>query len=276
MGKYKFRRKSRKFPYRLSSSKYPVPTFLSGAFSLVDITGESLPRVPQYSTPKEAALAAAKEDAAALARDWQIVGDDLRWAMNSFAEENNLPKPQELNLPDSPKVTCKRKGQSRHTQSADQKSLSPGTNVEEPVSTPNTQQTDSTPEEPEIIYRAVSAGLLPPPHVLRKYEETLPGSADRIFQMAEAQTTQRQEKESRMLTAAIQRSKSGIFLGFFLALAFLGVAVWLISIGNVWPGTLLGTLDLVTLVSLFVLGRRPRSGAKNLPSPTEGDTTPAD
>ena len=79
-----------------------MPTFLSGAFSLVDITGESLPRFPQYSTPEEAALAAAKEDAAALARDWQIVGDDLRWAMNSFAKENNLPKPQELTPPPTP------------------------------------------------------------------------------------------------------------------------------------------------------------------------------
>ena len=108
MGKYKFRRNknqfSREFPYRLSSSKYPVPTLLSGAFSLVDITGASLPRVRQYSTPEEAARAAAKEDAAALARDWQIVGDDLRWAMNLFAEENDLPKPEELDPTDSPET----------------------------------------------------------------------------------------------------------------------------------------------------------------------------
>ncbi len=169
-------------------------------------------------------------------------------------------------------------------QSVAQESHSQERAVGEQASAPAIPQVDSIPEErgiatseeQRIIYGEVFAGPLPPPHMLQGYEEVLSGAADRIVRMAESQANHRQEQESRILTAATQLSKLGMFLGFCLALAILGVAGWLISIRE-WYSVLIGTFKImVTLVSLFVLGRRPRSGAKNPPSPTEGDTTPAD
>ena len=114
--------------------------------------------------------------------------------------------------------------------------------------------------------------------MLQGYEEVLPGSADRIFQMAESQANHRQEQEARIPTVATQLSKLGMFLRFFLVLvlapAFLGAAVWLIIIGE-WYSILLGTFEMVVILAgSFVLGRRSIV-AQNPPSPTDGDTAPA-
>jgi hypothetical protein len=46
----------------------------------------------------------------------------------------------------------------------------------------------------------------------------------------------------------------GPSMGFLIAMSFLAATVYLITSGNPIPGTLLGTLDLVALVSVFVLG----------------------
>ena len=48
-------------------------------------------------------------------------------------------------------------------------------------------------------------------------------------------------------------------LGFVVAVLFLGAATYLIATGNAVAGTILGTVDLVALVSVFVLGRREQS-----------------
>lgn len=49
---------------------------------------------------------------------------------------------------------------------------------------------------------------------------------------------------------------TGLFLGFLTTLAFLGVSAWLIDGGASVAGTILGTIDLVALVTVFVIGRR--------------------
>jgi hypothetical protein len=49
---------------------------------------------------------------------------------------------------------------------------------------------------------------------------------------------------------------TGLFLGFVTAMAFLAVSAWLISGGQPVAGTILGSVDLVALVTVFVVGRR--------------------
>ena len=48
----------------------------------------------------------------------------------------------------------------------------------------------------------------------------------------------------------------GLILGFFVTMAFLAAAVFLIERGHDVSGTILGTVDIVALVTVFVLGRR--------------------
>lgn len=49
---------------------------------------------------------------------------------------------------------------------------------------------------------------------------------------------------------------AGLVLGFLVTIAFLGGAIYLISNGHDTAGTVLGTVDIVALVAVFVVGRR--------------------
>ena len=48
---------------------------------------------------------------------------------------------------------------------------------------------------------------------------------------------------------------AGLTAAFTLALSFLGVSAWLIYYGHEVGGTILGTVDLVALVTVFITGR---------------------
>jgi len=59
---------------------FKFPTFLKGFASAFDITGQTLLDFPDLKNGFQ-------RDAEALRRDWQRVGNDLRTAMDSFANE---------------------------------------------------------------------------------------------------------------------------------------------------------------------------------------------
>ena len=53
-------------------------------------------------------------------------------------------------------------------------------------------------EQQEMFLQAASLefhGPLPPPDIIREYESILPGSADRIFALAESEAVHRRELE---------------------------------------------------------------------------------
>jgi uncharacterized membrane protein len=116
--------------------------------------------------------------------------------------------------------------------------------------------------------RAVSleySGPLPPANEIQKYEAACPGLADRIVKMAEAEQAHRHRMDERVVRHQARRSWGGLITGSVIALAFLVGAVYLIARGSGVEGTILGTVDLVALVTVFVLGRRPS------PDEAEGD-----
>ena len=130
----------------------------------------------------------------------------------------------------------------------------------------------TTPEDEHAEVQMVTAasaasfsGPLPPPSYIREYEEVLPGSADRILQMAERESVHRQSLERQSLeiqSAAVNedlsRSRLGLFLGAFVALAFIGAAVALASMGYAWQGTSLGLVNIVAIVTAFIYGAQRR------------------
>ncbi len=52
-----------------------------------------------------------------------------------------------------------------------------------------------------------------------------------------------------------RRDSYGLVAGFAVAVLFLLVAAWLINGGREVAGVILGTVDLVALTAVFVLGR---------------------
>ena len=99
------------------------------------------------------------------------------------------------------------------------------------------------------------SGPLPSPQHLREYEEVLPGSADRILKMAEGQAQHRQDLEKTAVDGGNRRSWWGLWLGFAISLVVLGLSAGLILAGAPVAGTILGSVDLVALATVFVVGR---------------------
>lgn len=65
----------------------------------------------------------------------------------------------------------------------------------------------------EVVIKAMKeefSGPIPHPDTIRKYEEILPGAADRIISMAERQALHRQEMERKMITAESRDGLLGV------------------------------------------------------------------
>ena len=112
-------------------------------------------------------------------------------------------------------------------------------------------------------YFAVShSGPLPPPNTLAGYEKVLPGAAERILSMAEKQAGHRQSLEKTTVRSRIHNEDRGLYLGFLLALASLGVGGYAIHLGQGLVGLAGLVASLATLVIPFVLRRRRPESSK--------------
>lgn len=117
-------------------------------------------------------------------------------------------------------------------------------------------------------------GPLPPPEILRGYEDVLPGAADRILKMAETQASHRQGLESIAVNGGNRRSWWGLALGFIISLVVFGLGTAIVLEGHSAAGATVMSVDVVGLAGVFVYGQqsqrkeRLRKNANSqLPSP---------
>lgn len=116
----------------------------------------------------------------------------------------------------------------------------------------------------ELSHREVSvstteyhhSGPIPDPITLERYEQILPGSADRILKMAEDQTEHRQDIERTVIRSRSRDSLLGVISGFILASLTIVSGTYAVIKGYQWSGAFLGTTGLVGVVSVFVYGTR--------------------
>src|ERR1022692_1359972 len=67
------------------------------------------------------------------------------------------------------------------------------------------------------------SGPIPPPELLERYNQALPGTAERIIAMAESQHDHRQQLELKVVNANVAAQTRGTYLGFVVAMtAILG------------------------------------------------------
>jgi len=100
------------------------------------------------------------------------------------------------------------------------------------------------------------SGPIPPPAMLKEYDDLLPGAADRILKMAENQQSHRLVLEKEAVTSELFRSKLGMLCGFVVALAGIGAGVAIALVGGtdvakVAGGVVSGT-TLLGMVGTFV------------------------
>jgi uncharacterized membrane protein len=109
-------------------------------------------------------------------------------------------------------------------------------------------------------------GPLPPPALLQQYDVAIPGSAERIFRLAEQETQHRQNQENMAVQAniaaqqkqlaigdyqsrAVSKSDAtGQVLGFIVSLACVGGSIYLASNGQPWVASVLAGLPLAGII----------------------------
>jgi len=129
---------------------------------------------------------------------------------------------------------------------------------------------------PEAQRKAVTAILLgisikrhsfkspmPPPDFLKGYNEIIPNGAERILAMSENQSEHRMQLEKTVIGSELSQSEKGQNYGLIIALSFLVGSVFLIYTGHDTAGGILGSFDLVALVSIFIYGKNGQKKSLN-------------
>jgi uncharacterized membrane protein len=129
-------------------------------------------------------------------------------------------------------------------------------NLPEPLQQLLTQPGVSQSQLVSIFSAWMTAGPLPPPEMFQGYERVLPGSAERLFKMAESQLAHRQHLEKVAVEGADKRSWWGMWLGFVISLVVFGLGTALVVTGHDAAGAAIMTVDVAALASVFVVGQR--------------------
>jgi uncharacterized membrane protein len=103
------------------------------------------------------------------------------------------------------------------------------------------------------------SGPLPAPEDFAKYEENLPGSAERILRMAEKQQEHRIESESKIIGYKTSVGKRGQWLGFILVILCIAASVMLGLFGHDWLAGCIGVTTVLGVAAVFVLGKEPNT-----------------
>ena len=106
-------------------------------------------------------------------------------------------------------------------------------------------------------------GPLPPPEVLRSFEEIVPGAAGRILDMAERQSDHRIQMEKTAIVGDSRRSYLGLAAAFILSSAIIGGGIYLIINDHDWAGVSLIGLDVVGLAAVFLYGTKSRRAERD-------------
>src|SRR5437899_3174380 len=102
------------------------------------------------------------------------------------------------------------------------------------------------------VQGAVFQGPLPPPEILAKYNEALPGAAERIIAMAEKNQDHRQKLEAIVIPSRARNERRGQIIGAIVALSAIGCGTYLIAINKDVQGLAVILSDVVALVGTFL------------------------
>ncbi|MBP8725724.1 MAG: DUF2335 domain-containing protein [Saprospiraceae bacterium] len=110
------------------------------------------------------------------------------------------------------------------------------------------------------IYRQISiqqtyVGPIPSPEMLSGYEEIVEGSAKLIIDKFDKQFAHRVEMEKTVIPNQVSQTTRGQWFGFIIAMTAIGWTVYLSITGHEDVAKVLGGTTMVSLVSVFVIGR---------------------
>ena len=102
------------------------------------------------------------------------------------------------------------------------------------------------------IQSARWSGPLPPPSILKGYEEVVTGSARSLFENFATESKHRRDLEVRAADHTIWLSRMGMIAGYMTVLLLFVLAIVVLVLGHPWPAVSVMGIGLVTAISLFV------------------------
>ena len=122
----------------------------------------------------------------------------------------------------------------------------------------------------EVVAQVIQSefsGPIPPPNIIKGYEEILPGSADRIIAMAECQARHRQEMERKIIYTESRDSLLGILFAFVLGVGSITAAIVMVCLapenGGAIAGSVLGVTGIGSIIATFIKSTRSGHGANS-------------
>ena len=114
------------------------------------------------------------------------------------------------------------------------------------------------------VIKSEFSGPIPPPNIIKGYEDILPGAADRIITMAEEQSRHRQHMEKEMIRVESRDSSLGIMCAFGLGIgciiAAIVMSVMVPDSAGVISGSILGVTGIGSIIATFVKSTRNNYG----------------
>ena len=100
------------------------------------------------------------------------------------------------------------------------------------------------------------SGPIPPPQLLEGYNKIVKDGPERIFIMAEKQSSHRMQLEDHTIKEQLKQSQRGQWFGFILALICILGTIFLAYSGYQVIASILGTTTIGSLLTVFVLGKK--------------------
>ncbi len=120
-----------------------------------------------------------------------------------------------------------------------------------PQSQPRSESSTLTQVQTEFF-----SGPIPPPSYLARYNDVVPGGADRILSMAERQSSHRESLETKVVDGGLRAQRQGMNRAFILALVVVLGGIYLMATGKSGWGFAAIISSLTSLVSVFAIGKR--------------------
>lgn len=158
-----------------------------------------------------------------------------------------------------------RSGYKRRHQTANKVATINPTSGEPAVFSPTIIKPPDKPNNHELVQyrqeRHIEAfyGPIPPPDLLKAYNEIDPEFGNRIITMAEKQQDHRINLETQVIKGDIHRANLGLWFAPFIACAGIGCGTYILVIGREASGLALIFVPLATLVGIFITYQRKRA-----------------
>lgn len=107
-----------------------------------------------------------------------------------------------------------------------------------------------------LMFKKHHSGPLPDGETIQIYNEVIPNGGDRLMNTVEKQLNHRIDIEKIGMARTFNQSSTGQWMGFAIAIVF-GLIAWdLGKAGKEIVASILGAIDLVALVAIFITGQR--------------------